>query len=258
MRFTLSEKDKLHLFEIKYGSPKTTGRGPRRRLGFGYYQPCDVYEAFIMKIVDETTVWVDIGGGRALFPYNEHLSETLAQRCQKLVAVDPSKNIHDNPYANEKHEILFEDFDTRDKFDLATFRMVAEHITNPTAVLDKLKSIIKPGGLVVIYTINRFSPIPIITRLTPFSLHYPIKKFFWGGEERDTFPVAYKMNTHSELRTLFSQNGFDEVYFEYLDDLSMLARFSIGNYIELLLWKFLRLLNVPYPENNILAIYKKN
>mgnify|MGYP006105050399 CR=1 FL=1 len=252
----LTKKDLENVYTIKYGSPEDAGWRPKRRHKFGYYQPSDIYETMINKLVTSDTKWIDVGGGRAIFPDNVSLSEMLATRCKKLVAVDPSDNVFEHHFANEKFNSKIEYFETEEKFDLITFRMVAEHIDNPQEVLRKLKSIIAVNGIVVIYTINRFSPIPIITWLTPFSLHFKVKKFFWGGEEKDTFPVAYKMNTRSELLSLFSKNGFSEDEFGYLDDLSALSRFRLGGLVELVLWSLFVKLKIRYPENNLLGIYK--
>lgn len=254
----LTESELNTHFEMKYGDPSSTGWSPKRRFKFGYYPAGDVYEATVQKLVNADTKWIDIGGGRGVFPNNNALSEVLARSCKKLVAIDPSENIHDNPYAHEKAMCMFEDFQTEEKFDLATFRMVAEHIDNPEAVLTKLHDLMKPGGIVVIYTINRFSPIPMLTYLIPFALHFKIKHFFWGGEERDTFPVAYKMNTRKQLSDLFEKHHFSEETFQYLDDLSTFYKFNIPNLLELWLWKILKAVDIKYPENNLLGLYRRN
>lgn len=256
-KIELKKSELRELFEIKYGNPDATGWTPRRNLKFGYYHPGDIYEATIRKLVNENTRWIDVGGGRALFPHNKSLSEMLSKQCKKLVAVDPSPNIFENPYAHEKSMSMIEDYKTNNKFDLATFRMVAEHIDNPEAVLKKLRELLDPEGIVVIYTINKFSPIPIITFFTPFSIHFKIKKIFWGGDEKDTFPVAYKMNTRKDLYKTFNAHGFSEESFRYLDDLSTFAKFKFANLLELILWKGLKILKTRYPENNLLGIYKK-
>lgn len=254
----LTENELYEIFKIKYGSPDTTGWSPRRRLKYNYYSPGDIYEAMVRNLVTAETKWIDVGGGRALFPFNNTLSERLSNNCHKLVAVDPSENVLENPYAHDKSMCMIEDFDTDEKFNLATFRMVAEHITNPEDVILKLHELLEPNGIVVIYTINKYSPVPIITKMTPFHFHYRVKKFLWGGEERDTFPVAYKMNTRKELKGLFTKHGFSEQSFHYLDDLSSFSRFKRLNLIELWVWKALKAIGVRYPENNLLGIYCKN
>ncbi|NNF66229.1 MAG: methyltransferase domain-containing protein, partial [Gammaproteobacteria bacterium] len=154
-------------------------------------------------------------------------------------------------------KVMIEDFDTDERFDLATLRMVAEHIADPPAVAKALSRLLLPGGRVIIFTVNRWSPITLISQAVPFSLHYPIKKFFWGGEEEDTFPVEYKMNTRKALQNLFAENGFVEESFAYLDDLSVFGHFKLMGYVELSLWRLINKLGLRYPENCLLGVYKK-
>lgn len=245
------------IFKSKYGSLETTGWSPRRKHRFGFYSPADHYEALINKLADAKTDWIDVGGGKALFPNDPALSGLVAGRVHRLVVVDPSDNIDSNPFPHERAKCLIEDYQTNDQFDLVTFRMVAEHITDPPAVLKILGRLLRPGGAVVIFTVNRWSPITVLSDLVPFRLHHPIKKLFWGGDEEDTFPTVYKMNTRRELRALFESHGFEERYFTYLDDLATFSNFKVLNYLELSAWKTLKRLRLRYPENCLLGVYEK-
>ena len=48
----------------------------------------------------------------------------------------------------------------------------------------------------IVYTVNKWSPVPIIDGAGAQSrFHYRFKQAVWGGEERDTFPTAFKLNT---------------------------------------------------------------
>jgi len=251
-----NKEDLENHFKEKYGNPDLVGWSPQRRFRMGYTLAGDIYEATIKNLVNNDTIWLDVGGGRALFPNNKVLSESLSGRCKRLVAVDPSSNVNENPFCHESVQTNIEEYLTKDKFDLITFRMVAEHIKEPDEVVKKIRDLLLPGGILVIYTINKLSPIPIFTRITPLSLHYKIKKFVWGGEARDTFPVQYKMNSRSQLASLFSE-GFFVVDFRLLDDVSATIHFKFLNFIEMWAWKFFKVFNVNYPENNILAVYEK-
>ena len=91
--------------------------------------------------------------------------------------------------------------------------MVVEHVANPTAFVDALSCLLKPGGMAIVLTVNAWSPITLISRFLPFGLHHPIKRLFWGGEEEDTFPVQYKMNTRKILFKHFAKAGFEETVF---------------------------------------------
>jgi 2-polyprenyl-3-methyl-5-hydroxy-6-metoxy-1,4-benzoquinol methylase len=152
---------------------------------------------------------------------------------------------------------MIENYDTAQQFDLATLRMVAEHVERPDRVVQALHRLLRPGGKAIVLTVNLWSPITILSRFTPFRAHHPIKRLFWGGEERDTFPVRYRMNTRKTLRDLFEQNGFREATFAYLDDLSTFSRFRRLSSVELLIWRLCRRAGLRYPENCLLGVYVK-
>ena len=253
----ITAQDLQELFLLKHGDPGRTGWSPRRRLRFGYYQPADYYEALVNKLVTAKTDWIDIGGGAALFPHNRPLSQLLSERAHRLVVVDPSDNIDRSPFPHERVRCLIEQYQTNDQFDLATLRMVAEHITNPSSVVQTLNRLLRQRGMVIIFTVNRWSPVTLVSNLFPFRLHYHIKKLFWGGEEKDTFSTVYRMNTRRRLKTLLGNYGFQERYFAYLDDLAVFSRFKFANYVELLVWRTLKRLHLRYPENCLIGVYEK-
>jgi SAM-dependent methyltransferase len=245
------------LFHLKYGDPQETGWSPRLRLKFDYYQPADHYEALVAKVVTPETDWIDVGGGTALFPSNPALSRLLSERARRLVVVDPSDDVASNPFAHERVKCLIEEYHATDRFDLATLRMVAEHIKNPLSAVRGLNRLLRPQGLVIVFTVNRWSPTTVVSSLLPFWLHHPIKRLFWEAEKKDTFPTEYKMNTQRRLRTLFSDSGFEERSFVYLDDLSVFSRFKFTNYFELVAWRTVKLFHLRYPQNCLLGVYEK-
>lgn len=246
------------VFRQKYGDPATAGWGPRTRFRFGYFTPDEYYEAVVSELITPGCSWIDAGGGRDLFPYNRPLAVELAGRCHRLVAVDPSDTIEENRFATERVRARLEDFECSEPFDLATLRMVAEHVETPEAFVAALARLVKPQGLAVVYTVNKWAPISIVSKFTPFSIHHRIKSILWSTEERDTFPVAYRMNTRRRLRALFHGAGFREQHFEYLDDCRTFHRFRALNYLELSAWRLLQAAGIRYPENCLLGVYQKD
>lgn len=75
------------------------------------------------------------------------------------VGVNPSDTIMENLIVHERVRCTVEDYGSNRQFDVATLRMVAEHIVEPGKALDSLASLLKPGGKEVIYTPNRWSPL---------------------------------------------------------------------------------------------------
>src|SRR5262245_45835087 len=90
------------LFLQKHGSLERVGWAPKRRFRFRYFLPAEVYEAIVYKLVLPGCVWLDVGGGHAPFCDNPSLSRELILRCARFVVVDPSNNVKEHAYANEK------------------------------------------------------------------------------------------------------------------------------------------------------------
>lgn len=255
---TPSHADLMAVFDGKYRREAELGWGPKTRLAYGYFNPDDHYEAIVNKLVRPGTAWADVGCGRDIFPSNPGLARALATRSGFVFGVDPDSNVRENPFVHERFEGTIEDCNTTHRFDLITLRMVAEHIVDPNRSVAKLAELLKPGGLAVVYTVNKWSPVPVVTSLVPNRFHFRFKKVLWGGEERDTFPTAFKMNTRADLATQFRRHGMSEQYFAYLDDCRTFGNFRLLNHLELSLQRLLRSLSIRYPENCLLGIYRKD
>ncbi len=251
-----SPEDLRQVFLAKYGAAHEMGPVPARRWKAGYFSAADIYEATVARHIFPRCSWLDVGGGHDIFPENPALAIALASRCSAVVAVDPDPAVNENALVTERHQTVLESYDTDRKFDIATMRMVVEHVAEPERFVRTLRKLMLPGALVIVFTINRWSPISVLSKLVPFSLHHPIKRFFWGGHERDTFPVQYRMNTRDALRRLFEAEGFAEVAFAYLDDLSTFGSFKSLGRLELAAWSVSKHVGLTYPENCLLGIYR--
>jgi 2-polyprenyl-3-methyl-5-hydroxy-6-metoxy-1,4-benzoquinol methylase len=57
------------------------------------------------------------------------------------------------------------------KFDVVKLRMIVEHFAFPEKVLTTLSRLTKPGGKVVLYTVNKWAIVPLLTKLFPSQIH---------------------------------------------------------------------------------------
>lgn len=252
-----THQELVDIFIQKYGAIDDLNWSPALRWKFDYFNPDDVYEALMCKIVTDKTTWLDVGCGRNIFPSNHKLSRLLADRVELLVGVDPDETLNDNPYVHEKVLGTMEDFSDSRQFSLVTMRMVAEHVAQPEQLMKALTKVTAPNGLVLIYTVYKYSPVPVITNLVPFKFHNPAKKVLWGTEPADTFPTCFKMNTRETLNALFSKSNFVERLFMRLDDCRTFSGFKPLAYTELAIEKALKRIGLPYPEYCLLGVYQK-
>lgn len=252
-----NREELVGIFDRKYRRESVMGWGPQMRLDFDYFNPDDHYEAIVAQLVTPGVWWADIGCGRDIFPSNPSLAKELSERCGFLFGIDPDPNIRQNTLISENFEGMVENCNTEYRFDLITLRMVAEHIVDPDRSVAKLAQLAKPGGLVVIYTPYKWAPVSILAALVPNRFHYRIKRLFWGGEERDTFPTAFKLNTRPTLAHYFGEHGMAEVFFAHLDDCRTFNNYRWLNYVELTVQRLLRSIGWRYPENCLLGVYRK-
>ncbi len=251
------EDDLEALFRRHYGDPADHGWRVRLRHRFRYFSPDQWYEAIVDRLVTPGCRWVDVGGGTSLFVENEQLSRELADRCAFLVGVDPSDNICANQLVHQRVRSTIEQFQPQETFDLATFRMVAEHVEQPRDVVQSLARLIRPGGHVVIYTPNRWAPAAVAASLVPGKCHSGFARVLDARRKEDVFPTFYRMNTRKRLREMFESGGFAEVGFAYLDNCRTFQRLRLGCLAELCAWRLFRAAGATYPENDLLGVYRK-
>lgn len=246
------------VFRRHFGDPLKNGWRVRMRHKFGYFLPEEWYQTVVDQLVTDKCRWIDVGGGKSIFPDNPKLSMELAERCAYLVGVDPSDGIDQNEMVDERVRSTIEEFRSDELFDLATLRMVAEHISEPDAMIQSLARLIRTTGCVVVYTPNKWSLLAVAASLIPNRLHASFSRLLWPDrKDEDVFPTSFKMNTKKRLQELFEAGGFSEVGFAYLDDCVLMQRFRISAWVEFALWKAGSLAGFRYPENNLLAIYQK-
>ena len=161
-RCNMSESTIENTFLKRHGgNALRLGRNAAICWRYGYFSPDVVYEDRVARLVTPDSTWIDVGGGRGIFPGNPQLARAVAERCHLLVSVDPSTNVFHNPYAHERVCSSLEEYGTTHLFDLATMRMVAEHIEQPSQTIAALYWLLKPGSRVIVYTVNRWSPTSI-------------------------------------------------------------------------------------------------
>jgi hypothetical protein len=242
---------------LRHGDFSKVGPSVRTRLNANYFTPDEFYEVVVSKLVLPGTTWLDVGCGRSLLPGNEPLARLLAQRCGMLVGLDPDATILENELVHERVTSKIENYQTTRTFDLVTFRMVAEHIADPTGTVAALRRLTRAGSMVIIYTVTRWAATSVLASLTPLRLHHAVKKRLWACEEKDTFPVRYQMNTRRRLKRLFQAQGFHEAAFQYLADACLFWRFRRLHALEVACWKATRRVGLPWLDHCIIAVYQR-
>ena len=134
---------------------------------------------------------LDIGCGAGL------LCEPLARLGAQVIGVDPSESniAAARLHADRSHVAIdyrcttLEQMDPRERFDIVLALEVVEHVIDVGAFLDRCAGVLKPGGLLVVSTINRnwksfalaIVGAEVVLRWIPVGTH-DWKKFVTPGE----------------------------------------------------------------------------
>ncbi|NJN05260.1 MAG: class I SAM-dependent methyltransferase [Rhodobacteraceae bacterium] len=257
MEFAPSVEELESHFVSKYGPLSETGWGPRLRHRFGYFTP-DATTRFSSINWSFPAVGGSISARAGTYSRAiRSWPESFPLERIFFVGVDPDDTIHENEFVHRKAQARIEEFETSDRFDLVTLRMVAEHMDRPEDSARSIATLLRAGGKAVVYTVNKWAPASIVSSLVPFRLHHVFKRVLWGTDEKDTFPVAYKLNTRRALRSVFGRQGLEEVIFRRLDDCRSTGNYKMLQYVELTMRGAMSAVRLRYPENCLLGVYEK-
>jgi ubiquinone/menaquinone biosynthesis C-methylase UbiE len=163
----------------------------------------------------------DHGGGALLEVGCGWRADTLkrvADRFERCVGVDPDlQNAkHEDPrielIAGDAANLPFPDA----TFDVVANTNTAEHLPDPVAVFRECARVLKPGGVMIIQTVNQWMPVIAAARILPHSVRQILNRAASGTAERDTFPTYYRANSRRNLARAMQAAGFEVVDLRYL------------------------------------------
>ena len=139
------------------------------------------------------------GGGR-VFRYNLHSPA-------RIVGIDRTEEPRGNPNIDRPVRGDIGALPFRDaSFDAVLASHVMEHLPQPGRAVAEMARVLKPGGIVLLLTPNRFHYVPLLAGLLPQRLHVAFNRRR-GVEKRDVFPTVYRANTAGRLRRLLEGAG---------------------------------------------------
>jgi len=140
---------------------------------------------------------LDVGAGAGIVTHM-NFRGFAAHVC----GVDLDERVMQNPYLDESHVGSGERLPLPDSsFDVAFADNVLEHLPDPARVFAEVRRVLKPGGVFLAKTPNKWHYMPLIARLTPHSFHRFYNRLR-GRAAVDTFPTRYRANSRADLRAL--------------------------------------------------------
>ena len=174
-------------------------RDEYRRLRPGWRDSLTLYRELVAENLPAGGSVLDLGCGHA-----DWLSQELA-RAGLACGVDADLGAlrrnatHEHRVAALAERLPF----ASASFDLVTMAWVLEHLESPEAVLREVRRVLRGGGRLVFLTPNAWNYNVWLIRLVPNRVHDFFTRRLYARQERDTYPVRYRVNSPRRLeRTL--------------------------------------------------------
>ncbi len=157
----------------------------------------------ILGHLDDKTSCLDFGAGRGNVS-----AMNFREQGARVSGVDVSPAVLENPYLDSAQVmngslLPFES----ESFDLVFSDNVLEHLDDPVSIFKEIYRVLKPGGIFIAKTPNKYHYMPAIARITPTWFHRLYNK--WRGRAtEDTFPTRYRANSQADLRSQALLAGF--------------------------------------------------
>lgn len=104
-------------------------------------------------------------------------------------------------------------------FDLAYSDYVLEHVEFPGPFLKEVYRVLKPGGIFLFRTPNRYHYVSLIAQYTPHRIHQLFANRVRGlpSDTHDPYPTFHRLNTKKVILSLAEEVGFSDVDLRYVE-----------------------------------------
>lgn len=155
----------------------------------------------ILDRIKPDSIILDLGAGAGIVS-----QMNFKGLAGKVCGVDLDPRVEHNPMLDEGRvsdagEIPYDD----GQFDVVFSDNVLEHLDAPLAVYREVARVLKPGGVFLFKTPNKWHYMPTIARLTPHGFHQFVNRLR-GRSEVDTFPTRYRTNTKGDVVRLAAES----------------------------------------------------
>ena len=224
-----------------------------RRMNHNWEDSVSIYRNYIDRNTHEATRILDFGCGHVDF------MKSIYSRTPYVYGIEPNKyTLRKNITIKNKVAGLAEHIPFPDNFfDLAVSAWVVEHIDDTNNVFRDIYRVLKHGGKLIFLTPNSWNYITWINRAIPNSMHDFLTRKLYGREEKDTYPIRYKMNSAARIDTVLSKLNFKKHEIIFNGDPSYLSfnriLFALSCFIE----RILDIDRFKPAKVHIIGVYRK-
>jgi SAM-dependent methyltransferase len=133
----------------------------------------------------------------------------LKGKVARYVGIDLDSRVLNNPYLDEAFVADAANLPFADaSFDVVFHSMVAEHLEDPATAIRETARVLKPDGMFLFETPNRWYYPMLVAVLTPHWFHrFYVRGFGSGRKSEDVFPTVYRLNDSRSILSATAQAG---------------------------------------------------
>lgn len=204
--------------------------------------------------------WLDLGCGRRLLPdwMPSELEDRLRKNAPRTIGTDLDlASLRDNVTLSLRVQASAEALPfPASAFDIVSANMVMEHVAEPAEVLGELRRVLRPGGVFIFHTPNRFYWAMRLGRFAPQWLKATLAALLEGRAEEDVFPTHYRLNDVDEISRVAVSAGFQVERLTAISSSPVLT--PLGPFVipELLWTRLLRRPSLAARRSNFIAVLR--
>lgn len=160
----------------------------------------------VLRHVGPAVRLLDLGAGAGIVS-QMNFKDLVAHAA----GVDLDGRVCTNPFLHGGHLGSIESLPFPDEsFDVVVCDNVLEHLDQPARVFSEVRRVLRPGGVFLGKTPNRYHYMPLVARATPLWFHRFVNRAR-GRASIDTFPTRYRANSRKDLARLAREGGLELV-----------------------------------------------
>ena len=128
----------------------------------------------------------------------------------RLSGLDVDPAVRSNESLASAHVLETDRYPFADScFDACVSNYVLEHIADPGSHLSEINRILRPGGVYLFRTPNRYHYVSLVSRLTPHWFHEAVANRLrnLGDEAPDPYPTYYRLNSRRAIQRAAARAG---------------------------------------------------
>jgi len=200
----------------------------------GIVHPQVRYKNLLRQLLQPGIRWLDLGCGHqlirswALLPGEDEFS--FAHAPALSVGIDRDgpalrgNRCMPHRVAGDIQALPFSD----NTFEVVTANMVLEHIENPAALMSEVWRVLRPGGVFLFCTPNKYYPASLLASLLPEEIKSRLVARVTPRRESDVYRTFYRVNTQSAIVHYSEAVGFRVKYLEAIETLTWRWRGCFG------------------------------